>query len=238
MEAALDSPFGYAEYFRSLLVGQAFCEDEKEGFTFREPEFGEGLFQEGDLFVEGEFFERFRHTGIRRFRNQIVFFLVISGYLFDVRVLAPHEVNKRIMGNAVKVRRELRPDTVSGRVAPEFEKDVLCEVFGLLAAAADPVDKVADNEVRVTFDEAAEGFRVCRVEDVVTKGGRVQETMDIVRAHGGHVVGAAMAVNRSGGTVDFGVPMFSLLSLHVETFPADKLPPDLAAVPAEKPGSN
>jgi orotate phosphoribosyltransferase len=81
------------------------------------------------------------------------------------------------------------------------------------------------------------GERILVVEDVVTKGGRVQETIDIVRAHGGQVVGAAMAVNRSGGTVNFGVPIFSLLTLHVETFPPDKLPPDLAATPAVKPGS-
>ncbi len=75
------------------------------------------------------------------------------------------------------------------------------------------------------------------VEDVVTKGGRVQETMDIVRAHGGEVAGIAMAVDRSGGAVSFGVPTFSLISLRVEAFPADHLPPDLAAKPAVKPGS-
>jgi orotate phosphoribosyltransferase len=83
----------------------------------------------------------------------------------------------------------------------------------------------------------APGERILVVEDVVTKGGRVQETVDIVRAHGGEVVGVAMAVDRSGGTVKFGVPMFSLISLHVETFEPDRLPPDLAAVPAVKPGS-
>ena len=75
------------------------------------------------------------------------------------------------------------------------------------------------------------------VEDVVTKGGRVQETIDIVRAHQGAVVGVAMAVDRSNGTVDLGYPVFSLLALHVEAFPADRLPPDLAATPAMKPGS-
>ena len=64
----------------------------------------------------------------------------------------------------------------------------------------------------------APGEKILVVEDVVTKGGRVQETMDIVRAHGGEVVGVAMAVDRSGGTVKFGVPMFSLISLQVETF--------------------
>jgi len=83
----------------------------------------------------------------------------------------------------------------------------------------------------------APGEKVLIVEDVVTKGGRVQETIDIARSHGANVLGVAMAVNRSGGTVNFGVPAFSLLALHVETFEADKLPPDLAAIPAVKPGS-
>jgi orotate phosphoribosyltransferase len=83
----------------------------------------------------------------------------------------------------------------------------------------------------------APGEKVLIVEDVVTKGGRVQETIDIARSHGADVVGVAMAVNRSGGTVNFGVPAFSLLALNVETFEADKLPPDLAAIPAAKPGS-
>jgi orotate phosphoribosyltransferase len=83
----------------------------------------------------------------------------------------------------------------------------------------------------------APGERILVVEDVVTKGGRVQETIDIVRAHGGVVMAVAMAVNRSGGTVDFGIPMHSLISLHVETFEPGKLPPDLAAITAVKPGS-
>jgi orotate phosphoribosyltransferase len=83
----------------------------------------------------------------------------------------------------------------------------------------------------------SQGEKILVVEDVVTKGGRVQETVDIIRAHGGQVVGVAMAVDRSGGSVNFDLPMLSLLRLHVETFEADKLPPDLAALPAMKPGS-
>ena len=83
----------------------------------------------------------------------------------------------------------------------------------------------------------ASGEKILIVEDVVTKGGRVQETLDIVRAHAGQVVGIAMAVDRSGGGVNFGIPTCSVLALNVETFEADKLPPDLAATPAVKPGS-
>jgi orotate phosphoribosyltransferase len=81
------------------------------------------------------------------------------------------------------------------------------------------------------------GEKVLVVEDVVTKGGRVQETISNVRAHGGQVVGVAMAVDRSGGGVAFGLPTFSLLAMNVETFEPDKLPPDLARIPATKPGS-
>jgi orotate phosphoribosyltransferase len=83
----------------------------------------------------------------------------------------------------------------------------------------------------------ASGERILVVEDVVTRGGRVQETLDIARSHGGEVVGVAMMVDRSNGAVDFGVPTVSLIRLDVETFPPDQLPPDLARLPAVKPGS-
>jgi orotate phosphoribosyltransferase len=76
------------------------------------------------------------------------------------------------------------------------------------------------------------------VEDVVTRGGRVQETIDIVRAHGGIVSAVGMILDRSGqAKPDFGCPFISLIEMNVETFPADKLPPDLAKIPPVKPGS-
>jgi orotate phosphoribosyltransferase len=79
--------------------------------------------------------------------------------------------------------------------------------------------------------------RILVVEDVITKGGRVLETIDIVRTHRGQVVGVAMVVDRSNGEVALGVPTFSLIELKVETFAPDGLPPDLAALPPTKPGS-
>jgi orotate phosphoribosyltransferase len=76
------------------------------------------------------------------------------------------------------------------------------------------------------------------VEDVVTRGGRVQETIDIVRAHGGVVSAVGVIVDRSGETKpDFGCPFISLIEMSVENFPEDNLPPDLAKIPAVKPGS-
>jgi len=86
--------------------------------------------------------------------------------------------------------------------------------------------------------EIKAGTRFIVAEDVVTRGGRVQETIDIVRGHGGVVTAVAALVDRSGGKLpDFGCPFVSLTQLNVETFEADKLPPDLAAIPVTKPGS-
>jgi orotate phosphoribosyltransferase len=76
------------------------------------------------------------------------------------------------------------------------------------------------------------------VEDVVTRGGRVQETIDIVHARGGIVLAVGVIVDRSGKTKpDFGCPFVGLVQMDVETFPAGNLPPDVAKIPAVKPGS-
>src|SRR2546423_1564590 len=76
------------------------------------------------------------------------------------------------------------------------------------------------------------------VEDVVTRGGRVQETIDIIRTYGATVSAVGVIVDRSGeAKPDFGCPFVSLVEMTVENFPADNLPPDLAKIPAVKPGS-
>ncbi len=82
-----------------------------------------------------------------------------------------------------------------------------------------------------------QGERFLVAEDVVTQGGRVRETMDIVRANGGVVGAVATLVHRGDSDPDFGCPFHSLLRLKVEAFEPDKLPPDLAATPGVKHGS-
>jgi orotate phosphoribosyltransferase len=82
------------------------------------------------------------------------------------------------------------------------------------------------------------GERFIVAEDVVTRGGRVQETIKIIQDHGGIVVAAGSIVDRSGGTLpDFGCPFVSLVQMNVETFEADNIPADLQGTPAIKPGS-
>ena len=81
------------------------------------------------------------------------------------------------------------------------------------------------------------GERALVIEDVVTRGGRATETIDIVRNCGGTVAGVGMLVDRSQGLALFDVPTESLIKLQVETFETDKLPDDLKLIPATKPGS-
>jgi len=81
------------------------------------------------------------------------------------------------------------------------------------------------------------GEKVLIVEDVVTRGGRVVECLDIVRKMGGTPAAVAVLVDRSANTARFDVPSFSLLELSFPTYAADAVPEALAKIPVEKPGS-
>jgi orotate phosphoribosyltransferase len=82
------------------------------------------------------------------------------------------------------------------------------------------------------------GERFLVIEDVVTRGGRVQETVAIVRNRGGIVAAVGVLVDRSGGLApDFGCDLVSLVEMNVETFEPGAVPSDLAGIPAIKPGS-
>jgi orotate phosphoribosyltransferase len=81
------------------------------------------------------------------------------------------------------------------------------------------------------------GEKFVVVEDVVTRGGRVQETIEIIRQRGGEVVAAGTVVDRSGGKATLGAPLVSLLKLEIETFEAGKCPLCKEGLPVSKPGS-
>ncbi len=83
----------------------------------------------------------------------------------------------------------------------------------------------------------APGERVLIAEDVVTRGGRVIECLDIIRQAGGVPVAVAMLVDRSAGSARFDIPAVSLLELSFPTYPADAMPDWLAKIPVQKPGS-
>ena len=81
------------------------------------------------------------------------------------------------------------------------------------------------------------GAKVVMVEDIVTTGLSSRECIEAIRQAGGDVIAAACIVDRSGGKADVGVPLVALATLDVPAYPADQLPPELAAVPIEDPGS-
>ncbi len=83
----------------------------------------------------------------------------------------------------------------------------------------------------------APGERVLKVEDVVTTGLSSRECLDAIRRHPGELLGAACLIDRSGGKADIGAKLVSLAQVETPAYPADQLPPELAAIPAVKPGS-
>ncbi len=81
------------------------------------------------------------------------------------------------------------------------------------------------------------GARVLMVEDIVTTGLSSRECIAGINEEGGSTVGAACLIDRSGGKAEIGVPLAALTTLDIPAYAADKLPPELQAIPAIKPGS-
>ncbi|MEZ5781939.1 MAG: orotate phosphoribosyltransferase [Rhizobiaceae bacterium] len=92
-------------------------------------------------------------------------------------------------------------------------------------------------EFRLRRFEIDRGARVVIVEDIVTTGLSIRETIDCLKKLGAEVVAAACIIDRSAGKSDVGVPLIALADYEVPAYPADQLPPELQAIPAVKPGS-
>jgi orotate phosphoribosyltransferase len=85
--------------------------------------------------------------------------------------------------------------------------------------------------------EIAPRARVLMVEDIITTGLSSRECLAAIREHPGELLGAACLVDRSGGKADIGVPRVALATLDIPSYDPASLPPELAAIPATKPGS-
>jgi len=131
---------------------------------------------------------------------------------------------------------DLKVDTV---MSPAIGGIVVGQEVGrALGVRAIFAEKASDTELVLRRGFSVKpGERVLIAEDVVTKGGRVQQTIDLVRELGAEAVGVAVLVDRSRGAVSFGVPFFSLLPLELNTYPADDCPLCVGGSKAEKPGS-
>lgn len=108
--------------------------------------------------------------------------------------------------------------------------------LGVAAAYAERKSEGAGREFRrgTTF---APGSRVLVVDDILTTGGSVRETLEALRNQPVEVIGVGILVDRSGGSVDFGVPLHALVRMQIETWEPDECPLCAQAVPLVKPGT-
>lgn len=175
-------------------------------------------------------------------------FILSSGlrsprYLQCARVLMnPARAGRLAQAVAAKIPAELRRE-ISAVVSPAMGG----VIAGQEVARALNVDAMFVERPTGSF-ELRRGFRlepgqkVLMMEDVVTTGLSSREAMKAIAEAGGEVIAAASLVDRSNGTADAagllgGVPFFPLIRLDVPSYEADSLPPELAAIPAIKPGS-
>lgn len=161
-----------------------------------------------------------------------------SRYLQCARVLMnPARAERLARALAAKLPADVKAQ-VTAVIAPAMG-GLIC---GYELARALGVDSMFVERPTGTF-ELRRGFRlepgqkVLLMEDVVTTGLSSREAIAAVAAAGGDVIHAASLVDRSGGKADLGVPFTPLIRLDVPSYQPDDLPPELAALPAVKPGS-
>jgi orotate phosphoribosyltransferase len=170
-------------------------------------------------------------------------FILSSGlrspkYLQCARVLMdPARAERLAKALAAKIPADLRGQ-IEAVVAPAMGGLII----GYEVARALGVDSMFVERPSGTFElrrgfRLEAGTRVLMMEDVVTTGLSSREAIAAIEAAGGKVIAGGCLVDRSNGTADIGVPLYPLIRLDVPTYSADRLPQDLAALPAVKPGS-
>jgi len=170
-------------------------------------------------------------------------FILSSGlrsprYLQCARVLMdPARAARLAEALAAKIPTEVKTQ-ISAVVAPAMG-GLICghELARALGVLSMFVERPAGTfELRRGF-RLEPGQKILLMEDVVTTGLSSREAIAAINAAGGEVIHAASLVDRSNGKADLGVPFTPLIRLDVPSYSADALPPELAAIPAIKPGS-
>ncbi len=183
-----------------------------------------GEFRAAEALLEGHFI---LSSGLRSPR-----------YLQCARVL----MNPRRAARLAEAVAANSPAALRARITAVVSPAMGGVIAGQEVARALDVDAMFVERPTGTF-ELRRGFRltpgqqVLMMEDVVTTGLSSREAMKAIAEAGGEVIAAASLVDRSNGTADLGVPFFPLIRLDVPSYAADALPPELAAIPAIKPGS-
>ena len=161
-----------------------------------------------------------------------------SRYLQCARVLMDGaRAEKLARALAAKLPAEVR-ERVDAVVSPAMGGVIIGHEMGRALGKPAMFVERPDGEFQLRRGFSLEpGTRVLMVEDVVTTGLSSREAIEAVRQAGGDVIAEAALVDRSAGQADLGVPFFPLIRIDVPTYDAADLPPELAAIPAVKPGS-
>lgn len=170
-------------------------------------------------------------------------FLLASGrhsaqYMEKFHLLRQPVVTSELCGLFADAVRDQRVDVVvgptTGGILLAFD---VARQLGVSAAYAERASEGGSaREIRrsTTF---VPGSRVFVVDDILTRGGSVRETLAALTPHRVEVIGVGVIVDRSGGTVDVGVPMHALATVDIETWTPEECPLCAAGVPLVKPGS-
>jgi orotate phosphoribosyltransferase len=160
-----------------------------------------------------------------------------SRYLEKFQVLQWPAHTVVLCADIAEWARELGPRTVAGPTTGGIIlAHEVARQMDLRAVYAERTEGGRGREFRRGF-ELAPGERVLVVDDIMTTGGSLQETIDAVRGAGAQVVGAAVLVDRSGGAARLDVPLHALWTLDIPTYAPADCPQCADGMPLTKPGT-
>ena len=186
--------------------------------------------------VADDILERFRRVGgFLEGHFRLTSGLHSPGYLQSALVLQ-HPVEAEACGEAIAARvRDLGADVV---LSPALGGIVIGQEVGRALGVRAIFAERQDGRLTLRRGfSLAPGEKVLVVEDVVTTGGSTRETIEVARAAGAHVVGAASIVDRSGGNQGLDVPYQALVPIPLPTYQPHACPLCAAGLPVIKPGS-
>jgi orotate phosphoribosyltransferase len=183
----------------------------------------ERVFRDSGALSEGHFvLASGRHSGL---------------YLEKFQVLQHPADTERLCAAIASWVRSLDVETVAGPTTGGIIlAHEVARQLGLRAIYAERRNGAQGREFRRGF-ALRPGERVAVVDDIMTTGGSVQETIDAVRSAGGEVAGAAVLVDRSGGEARLDVPVEALWRLDIATYAPADCPLCAKGIPATHPGT-
>ncbi len=181
-------------------------------------------FRDADALLEGHFI---LSSGLHAAR-----YLQCARVLMDPHVAAKlcNSLVDKIM-TTLDVKIDLVVSPAMGGVVVGYE---MGRQLGVKAIFTERVD--GELTLRRGF-EIPQDARILMAEDIVTTGLSSRECIKVINDYGGNVVAASCLIDRSNGAADVGVPLVSLAGLEIPSYSPDELPPELARLPAIKPGS-